>query len=1351
MYCGKNGRMEGWKIGRISNRFLSIIVNLMLISLVLIGLNIPTDNAMASGPTNVSGLISEDIIWTSANSPYHIIDNTTLMTGKTLTIQAGTVVKFSNNTWLKISGTLIVKGTVSNRVVFTNLDPKFNYTYGNYYNGSGINYYIWLCGSANISYAKFEYSSDKALYAGNVADIISDSIFINNKIGINKGYATIKRCKFENSYYGISANNEIVYDSLFQDNYRGLIGTAKCYNCTFQNNIYGLTASHRTSCFNSTFKNNTYGLTSNAEGLICINNSFIENEYGISAQEEGKIKFCKIRKNVIGLWIGTDELLYIIKNSIYENTIGLKYGTSYFNSISYNNIYNNSQYNLNYTSLMTLNASNNWWGTTNTTTIDQFIYDIYDDVSLGEVNYNPYLNFSVDTTFKLPKADAGPDQYALIGETVFFNGSGSYDPEDNSLKYKWDFGDGESTGWQNSYLASHKYTSKGDYVVFLSVSYDDLFFDTDTCIIQVREPGPQLANSPWPKFRGDLRNTGLSKYDTSQNQGDLLWTFSPGISISSSPAIDSFGTIYVGSNDYRLYAINPNGTQKWNFMTGYNVKSSPAIGSDGTIYVGSNDYKLYAINSDGTQKWNFTTGDWVESSPTLGSDGTIYVGSNDDKLYAINSDGTQKWSFNSNNDVRSSPVIASDGTIYVGSDDSKLYAINPNGTKKWSFNTNSAIRSSPAIGSDDTIYVGVIGGNFYAINPNGTKKWSYMTGAWVESSPAIGSDGTIYVGSNDKKLHAIYPNGTQKWSFNSYNVIRSSPSIGSDGTIYVGSNDKKFYAINPNGTKKWIYNSPVSIGRPSPAIGSDGTIYVLLSGKLYALGINDTEPPNHPPIANAGPDQNVSVNQTVYFDGGGSYDPDGDSLTYKWNFGDGTSTDWQNHSNTSHSYNKIGVYTVTLAVRDVSHSPLLTDNDICIIQVFDFKENQPPVADAGPDQNITVGELLNFNGSRSYDPDGIIISYEWTSSIDDKLGTGKIIQNSKLSEGIHTITLEVSDGELTDTDTCIVRVANISGNLPPLAKITPLKIVMVGETVRLSGGDSYDEDGFITQFHWDFGDDSESGWINVSTTEHKWDPAGIYTITLIVMDNDGATGSIFHDIIVTKLDGDGNGDGNDTDNDGLPNAWELEFGLDPFDPSDANLDTDGDSLTNQEEYILGTDPTKFDTDGDGVTDKIDAFPTDAAASVDSDGDKYPDSWNPGMSENDSTTGLKLDPYPNDPNRYKKETSQDNTFAIILIIIVIIILLLIATSKLLLSRSKRQREKKLDPNEEILGNMKHKFLQDEPLSELAYSRNDISDMLERKFKNGQLSEHTYHLIRSEVLFSEETQLDQVNNVRSEGKE
>jgi outer membrane protein assembly factor BamB len=370
---------------------------------------------------------------------------------------------------------------------------------------------------------------------------------------------------------------------------------------------------------------------------------------------------------------------------------------------------------------------------------------------------------------------------------------------------------------------------------------------------------------PWPMFRHNLNHTGLSPYDTSSNNGKLKWSFLTGARVVSSPAIGSDGTIFVGSFDNKLYAINSDGTDKWYFTTGSEVFSSPTIDSYGTIYVGSHDNRLYAINPNGTEKWNFSTGHMVYSSPTIGSDGTIYIGSHDHKLYAINPDGTLKWNFVTGQSVRSMPTIGFDGTIYVSSYDYKIYAINPDGSEKWNFVTGGKVASSPAISSDGTIYVGSQDEKLYAINHEGIEKWNFTTSGWVWASPAIGSDGTIYIGSYDDKIYAINEDGSEKWNFTTDENIHSSPAIGSDGTIYSGSDDGILYAINPDGSLKWNFTTE-GIVFSSPAIDVDSTIYVgSYDNKLYAI-----DGRSQPPIAIAGPDQTVNECKVVYFDGTGS-------------------------------------------------------------------------------------------------------------------------------------------------------------------------------------------------------------------------------------------------------------------------------------------------------------------------------------------------------------------------------------------------------------------------------------------------------------------------------------------------
>ena len=89
------------------------------------------------------------------------------------------------------------------------------------------------------------------------------------------------------------------------------------------------------------------------------------------------------------------------------------------------------------------------------------------------------------------------------------------------------------------------------------------------------------------------------------------------------------------------------GTPIWEFETGNRVTSSPSIGSDGTIYIGSHDKKVYALNGKtGAKKWEFETGGDVYSSPAIGFDGTVYVGSYDNKVYALSGkSGVKLWEF----------------------------------------------------------------------------------------------------------------------------------------------------------------------------------------------------------------------------------------------------------------------------------------------------------------------------------------------------------------------------------------------------------------------------------------------------------------------------------------------------------------------------------------------------------------------------------------------------------------------------------------------------------------------------------------------------------------------------------
>jgi outer membrane protein assembly factor BamB len=401
--------------------------------------------------------------------------------------------------------------------------------------------------------------------------------------------------------------------------------------------------------------------------------------------------------------------------------------------------------------------------------------------------------------------------------TYAFSASATH-PQSIHVAIRFDWGDGDTSVWSD-FMASgepvsmgHPWSAPGAYGVRA----------------QAKDTGNALSG--W----SDAHTITIWPPDTLRIWRCLVMEGIPKSNFSS-PAIGPDGTIYVGSQDNYLYAVNPEGTLKWRFQTGDVVRSSPAIAPDGTVYVGSYDNHLYAINSDGTLKWSYLTGGNVPSSPAIAADGTIVFGSSDGNVYALNPDSTLKWTYSAGQAVYSSPAIAADGTVYCGSNDDYLYALTSAGALKWRYSTGRDIQSSPAIAADGTIYVGSFDGFLYALNPDSTLKWSLLTNGQIHSSPSIAADGTVYFGSTDNCFYAMNPDGTMKWRYVTGDNVNSSPAISSNGTVYFGSNDNNLYALGPDSIMVWWYPTDFDI-ESSPTIGPDGRIYFVgYDGYLYAL------------------------------------------------------------------------------------------------------------------------------------------------------------------------------------------------------------------------------------------------------------------------------------------------------------------------------------------------------------------------------------------------------------------------------------------------------------------------------------------------------------------------------------
>jgi hypothetical protein len=181
-------------------------------------------------------------------------------------------------------------------------------------------------------------------------------------------------------------------------------------------------------------------------------------------------------------------------------------------------------------------------------------------------------------------------------------------------------------------------------------------------------------------------------------------------------------------------------------------------------------------------------------------------------------------------------------------------------------------------------------------------------------------------------------------------------------------------------------------------------------------------------------------------------------------------------------------------------------------------DNWSPIANAGPDKTVSERTTVTLKGTYSIDPDGSIVEYHWEQTA----GYSVPLSNTNMATATfrtprvgfsgETLTFRLTvtdDGRLEDVDYCVVYVTK-------------------DEVVDGDGdGVPDDED--------DFPFDPEE-WLD------------------------------------TDKDGIGNNADEDDDEDGIPDIWESQYGLNPL-INDADEDSDGDGVSNIDEYSAGTNPT----------------------------------------------------------------------------------------------------------------------------------------------------------------------------------
>lgn len=349
----------------------------------------------------------------------------------------------------------------------------------------------------------------------------------------------------------------------------------------------------------------------------------------------------------------------------------------------------------------------------------------------------------------------------------------------------------------------------------------------------------------------------------------------------------------------------------------------------------------------------------------------------------------------------------------------------------------------------------------------------------------------------------------------------------------------------------------------------------------------------HEPVADAGSNKNVLLGTPVVLDGTESYDPDGDLITFEWNFlelPEGSqlpdeAIEASNSPKTVFTPDQVGDYLVELTVSDEKFSATAE-------VTFSVAEpNVAPNAEAGRSQYVLTGSSVVLTGGDSEDPDEgpEPLTYLWSfatlpagSDLDDQ----SILDRNQVDAsftpdvgGEYELRLTVSDGDLNSEDTVLI--TTVSANAPPNAWAGDDQVLVLEETAILDGSGSSDPDSppEALTFRWRFVSVPASSQLTDLDTENADtamatfvpDVLGVFLLQLRV--NDGSNDP-FDNVAVSVTEA------GDLDEDGIEDRLDNCPTVANPDQLDSNEDGTGDACVL---FIRGDGNTDGDVDvSDGI-------------------------------------------------------------------------------------------------------------------------------------------------------------------------
>lgn len=735
-----------------------------------------------------------------------------------------------------------------------------------------------------------------------------------------------------------------------------------------------------------------------------------------------------------------------------------------------------------------------------------------------------------------PVSNAGPDQTVNENTVVFLDGSGSSDPDGNTITYSWVAPAGitlsSTTASKPSFTATDV-NADTPYKFSLTVNDGQINSTIDEVTITVRQVNTipvARAGSDQSVSEGSVFT--LDGSGSSDPDGDAItykWTAPSGITLSSTTvAKPSFTAPEVNSNTPYIFSLvvndgKANSAIDQVLITVIQVNKAPVAnaGPDKTVP----ENKVFQMNGSLSSDPDNNPITYLWTAPPGMSPGSATGAYPTFTAPDVVVSTTYTFS-----------LVVNDGSLN-SSPDQIIITVSPN-----------QIPVANA-GADQTVYQGKsvsLNGSLSSDANNDALTYAWTAPAGITLSNANSANPSFIsplVSANTDLTFRLTVNDGQVDSPEDIVIIRVLPNQapGANAGIDFSANESSTVTLNgtassdPEGsslTFQWTAPSGINLQNANtaqpqfiaPEVSQD-TPYT------FTLTVNDgtinsqsdqvivtIKQVNKTPVANAGPDQNITEGLLVTLDGSLSADADNDALSYSWSAPSGitlSSATVQKPTFTAPDVTKNTEFTCSLIVSDGIVSSVADQVKITVKKV-----NQKPIAKAGADFSVNEVTTVSLDGSGSVDPDNDPISYSWTAPSGITLSSATVAKPTftapeVLTDKTYTFALSVNDGsENSIADEVVVTVKQV--NKAPVANAGPAQSVNEKITYTLDGTGSSDPDGDALTYKWT----APSGIILSSATVAK--PTFMtpeitsntaYTFTLVV--NDGKVNSPVVQVVIT--------------------------------------------------------------------------------------------------------------------------------------------------------------------------------------------------------------------------------------------